>query len=85
MKIHSSTNLTFEKWGRKFDGQICRQQVISARRVKEHDTVQVVGGSLVLEFERLLLTEPSGAMEHDIQLGDDDLERVARDVWERST
>ncbi|KAL4968449.1 uncharacterized protein BDV14DRAFT_197229 [Aspergillus stella-maris] len=82
IKVHSATKLIFEKWERNLEGRPQRQQTISVERVNKSDTITVLEGPLVIGLEDLLRTKPSGPSERDIQIGDNELEDIARQVFE---
>ncbi|KAI9368036.1 hypothetical protein BJX61DRAFT_248967 [Aspergillus egyptiacus] len=78
----SGHEITFEKWEKSSYGRVQRQQHVGVSKNQDVDTVTVVGSPLVIEFEKLFLGPRGSPVERDIEIGDDELEYLARNIWE---
>ncbi|KAL3459480.1 hypothetical protein BJX64DRAFT_291149 [Aspergillus heterothallicus] len=77
----NAPRLKFEKWEVAANGRIQAAQHINVSLNKSVDRVTVVGGPLTINFAHVFLRQPSIPREQDIEIGDDELESLARDVW----
>ncbi|KAJ5806804.1 hypothetical protein N7474_010396 [Penicillium riverlandense] len=85
MKINRRIpEITIEKWARNDEqriGRPHREQRITIRKDGKK-RIEIRGGDLVIDFEKLFLRTPSIPREMDIRLGVEELQYIAFSIWQ---
>ncbi|KAJ0414169.1 hypothetical protein BJY00DRAFT_321205 [Aspergillus carlsbadensis] len=83
IRDHAKT-IVVEKWEKAPSGRAHSQQHIEITRNRRANTATVTGGPLVIDFEKLFSRPISSPIERDIVLGDAQLSKIARVIWQEA-